>query len=228
MVAADGANSVVRGDAGFGLRRWAYDQSAFVTTLSHERPHGDTSTEFHTPGGPFTLVPLPGDRSSLVWVGRPDEVARWAGMDPGPLAREIEHRAHKILGRMSVDGPRGTFPLEGLVARQFGRGNIVLVGEAGHRFPPIGAQGLNLGVRDVATLHGLLEGARQTGTLAGLGDVYDTRRRLDVNVRSVGVDLLNRSLLSDFMPVAGLRALGVAAVRNVGPLRRAMMRVGLG
>jgi len=228
VVAADGAHSLVRQEAGLDVKRWRYDQSAFVTTLSHERPHGNASTEFHKASGPFTLVPLPGHRSSLVWVGRPDEVARWAAADPGPLAREIERRAHFILGRVSVDGPRGVVPMEGMIARHFGRGGIVLVGEAAHRFPPIGAQGLNLGLRDAAVLHRLLAEARATGALTGVADAYDRRRRVDVAARTIGVDLLNRSLLTEAPPVAALRAAAMTAARNVGPLRRAMMRAGLG
>ncbi|MEM7694420.1 MAG: FAD-dependent monooxygenase [Pseudomonadota bacterium] len=228
VVAADGSESIVREAAGIAVRRWTYDQAAFVTTLSHERPHGNTSVEFHTPAGPFTLVPLPGDRSSLVWVGRPDEAARWAGMDPGPLAREIERRAFSMLGRMAVDGPRGVIPMEAMVARAFGRGNIVLVGEAAHRFPPIGAQGLNLGMRDVTVLHKLLGEARARRSLSGVASAYDRRRTVDVNARTVGVDLLNRSLLSDLVPLSAARAVALAAARNSPFLRRQLMRAGLG
>jgi 2-octaprenyl-6-methoxyphenol hydroxylase len=227
VVAADGSRSLVREKAGIAVRRWTYDQSAFVTTLAHARPHGNTSTEFHAPGGPFTLVPLPGDRSSLVWVDRPEEVDRVVALDPGPLAREIERRAHNILGRMSVDGPRGTIPMEGMVAHSFGTGAVVLVGEAGHRFPPIGAQGLNLGLRDVEILRELLG----RGGKAGLEDAagrYDRRRRLDVGTRTLGVDVLNRSLLSDAPPFAVLRTVGLTAAHGIGPLRRTMMRLGLG
>ncbi|MEM0907587.1 MAG: FAD-dependent monooxygenase [Pseudomonadota bacterium] len=228
LVAADGAHSLVREEAGLGVRRWQYDQAAFVTTLSHERPHGDTSTEFHTPAGPFTLVPLPGERSSLVWVGRPDDIARISKLDPGPLARAIEAQAHNILGRMAVDGPRGVIPMEGLIAKTLGKGHVVLVGEAGHRFPPIGAQGLNLGLRDVDVLHKLLGTAREKGHLDGVADAYGRTRKLDVVARTVGVDLLNRSLLSAAMPVSALRVLGVAAARNIPTVRRAMMQFGLG
>lgn len=228
VVGADGFHSLVRDEMGFGARRWSYPQSALATTLAHERPHGDTSVEFHTAHGPFTLVPLPGERSSLVWVDRPQETARRAALAPEALAREIEQRAHFVLGAMRVDGPCGTFALEGLVATRFGRANVVLVGEAGHRFPPIGAQGLNLGLRDVATLGELLTAARENGTLAGLADAYDHRRRLDVGVRTVGVDLLNRSLLSSFVPVSAVRTLALSAARTVGPLRRTMMRLGIG
>lgn len=228
VIAADGSQSVVRDAVGIEARRWTYEQAAFVTTLSHERPHGDTSVEFHTAGGPFTLVPLPGDRCSLVWVGRPDEAERWAAMDPGPLAREIERRAHTMLGRMAVDGPRGVIPMEAMVAKSFGKGNVVLVGEAAHRFPPIGAQGLNLGMRDVTTIHKLLGEARAKRSLAGTAAAYDRRRKVDVNARTVGVDLLNRSLLSEFVPLSAARAVALAAARNSGFLRRQLMRAGLG
>ena len=239
VVGADGADSVVRTQAGIPARRWRYDQAAFVTTLTHDRDHANVSTEFHTAGGPFTLVPLPGRRSSLVWVGRPDEVARWARLDAGPLAREIEHRAHRILGRMEVDGPRGTFPMSALLAQRFGREGVVLVGEAGHRFPPIGAQGLNLGMRDVAVLRELLadahaashlsdDGRGSGSALEGVAERYDRRRRLDVNARTFSVDLMNRSLLTEAMPVAALRAGALAAARRFGPLRKALMRTGLG
>jgi 2-octaprenyl-6-methoxyphenol hydroxylase len=227
VIAADGSRSMVREAAGIDVRRWTYEQTAFVTTLSHERPHGNTSTEFHAPGGPFTLVPLPGERSSLVWVDRPEEVDRVVGLDPGPLAREIERRAHFILGRMSVDGPRGTIAMEGMVANAFGDGAVVLVGEAGHRFPPIGAQGLNLGLRDVAILHDLLGRAGTIG-LDSVASRYDRRRRVDVGTRTLGVDLLNRSLLSEALPFAVLRTAGLTAAHSIGPLRRTMMRLGLG
>ena len=223
VVAADGANSTIRSEAAIGARRWSYDQSAFVTTLAHERPHNDTSVEFHTAAGPFTLVPLPGLRSSLVWVGRPDETARRARLDPGPLAREIEGRARGTLGRMTVDGPRGVLKLEAIVAHRLGAGSLVLAGEAAHKFPPIGAQGLNLGYRDVAVLRELL-----SRPLAQVPAEYDRRRRADVVLRALSVELLNRSLLTGFfVPTLG-RVLGLAAARNVGPLRRAMMRFGLG
>ncbi|WP_420392791.1 FAD-dependent monooxygenase [Acuticoccus sp.] len=226
VVAADGAQSLVRDAAGIRARRWSYRQAAFVTTLSHERSHGNASLEFHTPSGPFTLVPLPGERSSLVWVGRPEEAERWSRLDPGPLAREIERRAHNVLGRMSVDGPRGVIPMDGLVALTFGARGVVLVGEAAHRFPPIGAQGLNLGFRDVAALAGLLR--RRDVGLADLPARYDVRRRTDVALRTASVDLLNRSLLTGaFLPTAA-RAAALSAARGVGPLRRAMMRFGLG
>jgi 2-octaprenyl-6-methoxyphenol hydroxylase len=129
---------------------------------------------------------------------------------------------------MTVDGPRGTIPMEGMIAHSFGSGRVVLVGEAGHRFPPIGAQGLNLGLRDVSILHELLERARRTGDLEGVPGRYDRRRRLDVGARTLGVDLLNRSLLSSALPFTMLRTAGLTVASGISPLRRTMMRLGLG
>ncbi|RAI00604.1 UbiH/UbiF family hydroxylase [Acuticoccus sediminis] len=228
VVAADGAESFVREAAGLSVRRWAYRQSAFVTTLSHERPHGGVSVEFHTPAGPFTLVPLKGERSSLVWVARPEEAERWAAMDPGPLAREIEKRCHAFLGHMAIDGPRGVIPMAGHVAPRMGAGRVVLVSEAGHRFPPIGAQGLNLGFRDIATLQTLLRHARPDRDLAGIPERYHIRRRTDVSLRTASVDVLNRSLLTGAFVPSTARAVALSAARGIPPLRRAMMRFGLG
>lgn len=228
VVGADGIHSLVRREAGVGARRWSYDQSAFVTTLTHERAHGNASIEIHTRAGPFTLVPLPGRRSSLVWVSRPHEAERRAALDPGPLAREIEAQAHCVLGRMEVDGPRAVIAMEGMMADRFATDGVVLVGEAAHRLPPIGAQGLNLGLRDVATLRELLLAAQAGGTLAGVPAAFDRRRRFDVGSRTAAIDALNRALLSDALPLAVARTAVLTVARGLAPLRHTMVRFGLG
>lgn len=226
-VAADGANSPTREAAGLSVRRWHYDQAALVATLEHSRPHLGNSTEFHTPTGPFTLVPLPGHRSSLVWIERPAVAARLAALDDATLAATIEQRAHSILGEMALDGPRGVLPLEGHIAHHFAGNRVALVGEAGHRFPPIGAQGLNLGIRDAADLARLVRRAEDPGAPAVL-DAYDRARRFDAGTRTAGVDLFNRSLLADALPVQCLRSVGLWATGRIPPLRRFAMRHGLG
>ena len=152
IVAADGRRSRIRDSVGIPVSEWRYDQAALVVNLRHARGHEDTSTEFHTETGPFTLVPLPGNRSSLVWVDRPAESRRRTTIDEAALAAEIEVRSASILGAITIDGPRQVFPLSGMNAARFAAGRAALVGEAAHLFPPIGAQGLNLGYRDVADL----------------------------------------------------------------------------
>ena len=207
-----------------------YPQVALTLNLGHARPHNGISTEFHTETGPFTLVPLPGLRSSLVCVLDPDGAEEIGALDAPALSMEIERRAHSILGKMSVEGGRGLFPLAVETAQSFGRDRIALVGEAAHVIPPIGAQGLNLGLRDAATIAELVVEARQDGADVGSNELlarYDRMRRTDVTNRAVAVDVLNRSLLSDFLPVQGARGFGLYLLDRIAPLRRAVMREGV-
>ncbi|MEL6750588.1 MAG: UbiH/UbiF family hydroxylase [Pseudomonadota bacterium] len=227
-VAADGRNSVLREAASIQTRRWSYPQVALVTTFAHSLPHQGISTEFHTETGPFTQVPLPPTadakhRSSLVWVVRPEQVARIRALDRFAASREIESKMQSMLGEVSVEVDLQGFPLTGMTATQFGANGVALIGESAHVFPPIGAQGFNLGVEDIAQLSQVLSAGPENALAE-----YDRRRRIDVGARTAGVDLLNRSLLTDFLPVQAARAAGVAALSQFGMLRRAIMRQGLG
>ena len=225
VVGADGRKSRIRESAGIGVRTWSYPQSALVLNFSHERPHGNVSTEFHTESGPFTQVPLPGGRrSSLVWVLPPKEAARLRDLPAEDLARAVEGRMQSMLGKVSVEGGAQSFPLSGMTADRFGKGRFVLIGEAAHAFPPIGAQGLNLSLRDIMTLRDLLKDHAQDETL---GERFDRRRQADIRSRTLSVDLLNRSLLSDFLPVQFLRSAGLHLLSALGPLRTVVMREGI-
>src|SRR5262249_45637236 len=158
--------------------------------LTHARPHDDTSTEFHTAHGPFTLVPLPGRRSSLVCVLDPAHAAALAAMNDAELSAEIERRAHSLLGAMQAETGRGIFPLATDPADAFARERIALIGEAAHLVPPIGAQGLNLGLRDGATIAECVADARRAHGDIGAADVlagYDAQRRADVMSRTIAV-----------------------------------------
>jgi 2-octaprenyl-6-methoxyphenol hydroxylase len=231
-IGADGRRSLARAAAGIATDGQSYPQTALALNLTHARPHRNVATEFHTRTGPFTLVPLPGSRSSLVWVVEPPEAAALVTQDEAALAAEIERRSHSILGKISVEGGRGAgaFPLAIETARAFAGNRIALIGEAAHVMPPIGAQGLNLGLRDAATIAELVVDGRRTGADIGSPDLlarYDGMRRIDVASRTMAIDLLNRSLLSDFVPLAGLRGFGLYLLDRVGPLRRALMREGV-
>ena len=209
VVAADGRNSVLREAAGIDVRRWSYPQTAVVMNFAHSRPHGQISNEFHTESGPFTQVPLPGNRSSLVWVNRPEDADKLMQMSLDELARRVEDRMQSMLGTVTIDQPAQAWPLSGMTANRFGKGPLVLIGEAGHVFPPIGAQGLNLSLRDIMTFLNLFT-ASENGSV--IGDRFDARRRADVLSRTASVDLLNRSLLSSFLPVQMVRAAGLQLV----------------
>jgi 2-octaprenyl-6-methoxyphenol hydroxylase len=226
VVAADGRTSAVREAAGLTTRTWSYPQVALALNLRHTRSHRDTSTEFHTEGGPMTLVPLPGRRSSLVGVVPPGDAERLAGFDDAEFALDIERRCHSVLGRFELEGPRSFWPLSGLVAESLTRGRVALIGEAAHVMPPIGAQGFNLTMRDIAALRDATGGDADPGAPSVLSS-YEAQRRVDVGTRTAAVDALNRSLLSDFLPVQVGRGLGLFLLDRVAPLRRQAIRLGL-
>jgi 2-octaprenyl-6-methoxyphenol hydroxylase len=230
VVAADGRRSLCRSAAGIEMREHRYPQSALTLSFAHSRPHNNTSTEFHTASGPFTLVPLPGQRSSLVWVVHPRSIDTIRSLDETALASEIERRAHSILGKITLEGSRGLFPLSSSVAERFADKRIALVVEAGHVIPPIGAQGLNLGLRDAAALAEIACDTLRLDDDPGAPEAlarYDAARRQDVGRRALAVDLLNRSLLTDFLPVQSARGFGLYLLDRIGPLRRAVMREGV-
>jgi 2-octaprenyl-6-methoxyphenol hydroxylase len=230
VIGADGQRSLCRAAAGIGTRRHAYPQTALTLNFAHTRPHHDTATEFHTESGPFTLVPLPGQRSSLVCVLDPARADTLAAMVGAELSTEVERRSHSVLGKITVEPGRGLFPLAVETADSFARSRIALVGEAAHVVPPIGAQGLNLGLRDAATLVEVIADARRQNLDVGSPGVlgrYDAGRRADATSHRVAIDLLNRSLLTDFLPVHGIRGLSLYLVDRIGPLRRALMREGV-
>jgi 2-octaprenyl-6-methoxyphenol hydroxylase len=227
VIGADGRASKVRESAGIGTRRWAYPQTAVVLNFKHSLPHGNVSTEFHTESGPFTQVPLPGQRSSLVWVVKPQEAERLLSLSPQALSVEVETRMQSMLGEVTVEPDPQSWPLSSLIADRFGKARVALVGEAAHAFPPIGAQGLNLSLRDVIELVEILTAAPDRAIPPDAGDRFNRRRRADIMSRTLGVDLLNRSLLSDFLPVQMVRAAGLHLLTAVPPLRNLMMREGV-
>lgn len=227
VVAADGRNSLARDAAGIKTRRWHYPQTAVVCSFNHKIPHQNISTEFHTEDGPFTQVPLPGNRSSLVWVASPLRAKNLMALDTELLAREIETKMQSMLGEITVDTKQQAWPLSGLVPLKFAAKRTILIGEAAHVFPPIGAQGLNLGTRDVETLISALNKDKQDAGSDRVIRAYDSGRRPDILARTGSVDVLNRTLLSDFLPAQIIRGTGLEVLRVVPPLRAFFMREGL-
>lgn len=227
VIGADGRRSIVREAAGIDVRTWSYPQTALVMNFRHTLPHRNVSTEFHTESGPFTQVPLPGNRSSLVWVLTPAEADAARDLPLETLSRKVEERMQSLLGAVEVEDGVQAWPLSGMMAKQFGKGRAALIGEAGHVFPPIGAQGLNLSLRDIIALQDILEPAAGASIPSDAGSRFDRRRRVDVSSRTMSVDLLNRSLLSDFLPVQMLRAAGLHLLSALPPLRGLVMREGV-
>jgi 2-octaprenyl-6-methoxyphenol hydroxylase len=230
-VAADGRTSRAPAAAGIAVETWDYPQTALVCSFGHSRPHAGTVNELHRQTGPLTTVPLPGQRSALVWVEAPDAARRLAGLGDGPFAEALEEALQGVLGSIGPVGPRALHDLGGRRAERMARARVALVGEAAHVVPPIGAQGLNLGLRDAAVLADVLAEARARGEDIGAEAAlaaYDRARRADVAARSLSIDLLNRSLIADLVPVDMLRGLAAHAVASFAPLRRALMQEGTG
>jgi len=175
-------------------------------------------------------VPLPGDRCSVVWVTSPTEAERLMALDDQELSEAIEAQSHSILGRTAVEPGRHKFPLAIERPAHIAKNRIALVGEPAHVVPPIGAQGLNMGLRDAADLADIVQEALGLGEDPGLPQVlqrYAAARRSDIASRTFAIDVANRSLLSDLLPVQTARAAGLHLIGALGPLRRLAMREGL-
>ncbi|MBX3570263.1 MAG: UbiH/UbiF family hydroxylase [Rhizobiaceae bacterium] len=226
-VAADGRNSPARLAAGIRTSLRPYPQSALALTFEHARPHGHISTEFHTEAGPFTQVPLPGNRSSLVWVTTSHEAEETARLSLESLSLAVETRMASMLGKVTVAEGCQVYPLAASLPDRFAARRVALVGEAAHLFPPIGAQGLNLGIRDVQNLVEVAARNRDDPGAARATAAYDRARRPDIVARTGAVSLLNRSLLSDFLPMQVSRTAGLALLGTFAPLRGFFMREGL-
>ncbi|MGI9366417.1 MAG: UbiH/UbiF family hydroxylase [Rhizobiaceae bacterium] len=233
VVAADGSESSCRAAAGIDVRQWSYPQTAIVLNFTHSLPHGGVSAEFHTETGPFTQVPLPStkssqNRSSLVWLVEPQRANELLQMNLGDLSDLIEDKLQSCYGKCFIERQPAAIPMKGMTAHRFAANRIALVGEAGHVFPPIGAQGFNLGLRDIRSLTvALALNPEDPGAAEGLSS-YNGDRRRDVNSRTIGVDLMNRSLLTDFLPVQLVRTAGLSALGSVSLLRKIAMLQGLG
>ena len=247
LIGADGRNSLSRQVAGIETRSWRYDQTALVCNFQHTRDHDNISTEFHRPPGPLTTVPLPGQNSSLVWVEKPQKAAELKQRTDPDFISELEERLHGMLGSIVHVGRRATFPLAGMHADTFARNRILLVGEAAHLIPPIGAQGLNLAIRDCAALTKILRDVQSSDAeIAKEPDrenepdypkdpghphrleAYNQARKADIRSRSAAVDLMNRSLISGFVPLQAFRSLGLHLIKGFGPIKKFFMEQGLG
>jgi 2-octaprenyl-6-methoxyphenol hydroxylase len=226
-VAADGRMSAARDAAGISAARRDYPQSALVLNFGHSREHGSVSTEFHTETGPFTQVPLPGRRSSLVWVVAPETAAELSALSDAELSVRVEDRMQSILGRVEVEPGRQIYPLSAILPSTIAANRVALVGEAAHVFPPIGAQGMNLGIRDVADLvETAIDHRDDPGSDKALSH-YRSARRPDVLARQTAVNALNMSLLSDLIPSQLARSAGLGLLAAISPLRGFFMREGM-
>lgn len=230
VVGADGKKSLVRAAAGFRAREHGFRQSALVCDLELGRPIGGTSVEFHYPRGPFTLVPAGGNRANLVWIDDRNVLKAAQASGQAGLREIFLEKSQRLFGDIQLATPAFIFPLSNISVDRAGANGVVLVGEAAHAFPPIGAQGLNLGLRDVEDLAAALAAAgTRTGDWAvKVSEDYASRRRVDLGRTGAMVDVLFRSLLAGMLPAQVLRAGGVWALKLFPPLRKQAIGLGMG
>jgi 2-octaprenyl-6-methoxyphenol hydroxylase len=231
VAAADGQNSPLRRGAGIGTVETRYRQVGIVTTVRHERPHRGIAVEHFLPAGPFAILPMRGNRSSIVWTERSELAARLVGLPDAAFAAELEARFGDFLGMVEPNGPRWTYPLGVMLADRYIARRLALVGEAAHVIHPIAGQGLNLGIRDVAALAELVIDTRRLGLDIGDNALlagYQRWRHFDTLTLAAVTDGLNRLFSNSIAPVQLARDLGFAVVHRVPPLKRLLMRDAMG
>ena len=226
-VAADGRNSPARDAAGLQTIGWDYGQTGLVSTVEHELPHEGVAQEYFLPGGPFAILPMVGNRSSLVWTEKTEDAKAILALDDAAFADEMRARFGDYLGACAPVGPRWSYPLTLQLARDYIRPRLALIGDAAHGIHPIAGQGLNLGLRDVAAAAEVVVDAARLGLDIGALDVlerYQRWRRFDNVALSLLMDGLNRLFSNDIGPVRLARDLGLGVVSRIGPARRFFMR----
>jgi 2-octaprenyl-6-methoxyphenol hydroxylase len=229
--AADGASSPLRRAAHIRTIEWRYPQTAIVTTVRHERPHAGIAVEHFLPAGPFAILPMTGNRSSIVWTERTALAARLMALPEGDFANELSARFGDFLGTVEPVAPRWSYPVGLMLAERYIAPRLALVGEAAHVIHPIAGQGLNLGIRDVAALAELIVEARKIGLDIGdeaLLQRYQRWRRFDAALLAAITDGLNRLFSNSSRPLRLIRDVGLAAVNRLPPVKRFLMRDAMG
>ncbi len=234
IIGADGKKSFVRQSMGIGTNQRDHKQSALVCDLSLERPLNGESVEYHYDNGPFTLVPAGGNKANLVWVENEDILAQVKAKSPQGIRDILQEKSKNLFGHISLDTGVFVFPLSTFEADKLGMEGVVLVGEAGHAFPPIGAQGLNLSLRDVKDLLVCLSDNAQDSFPSmqdwadKVSQEYAQKRKVDIKRTKTMVDTLFSSLLSELLPAQALRTGGIWALKSIPPLRKYAFQLGMG
>ena len=231
IIGAEGRRSPTREQAGIKITQWPYKQTGIVCTVAHEKPHDNVAHERFLAAGPFAILPLTGNRSSIVWTERDELVAGLMALDDDAFLVELKSRFGDFLGKLEVVGPRWAYPLSLQYAERATGHRLALAGDAAHGMHPIAGQGLNMGLRDVAVLAEVLTDARRLGLDPGDGTVlesYERWRRFDNTLMLAMTDMLNKLFSNDITPVRLARDLGLAAVNRMPPLKKVFMQHAMG
>ncbi len=232
VIAADGRDSALRAAAGISVKTTRYGQKALAFAVTHPVPHQNVSTEIHRSGGPFTLVPLPDHQghpsSAVVWMEAGPEIARLAALPVPAFEEAIFARSCGILGPLTLASQRSVWPIIAQIADRMAAERVALMAEASHVLPPIGAQGLNMSLADLATLLNLARAAPDDLGSRMMLDAYHRARHLEVSARVRGIDMLNRASMLGAPLLRDLRAGTLNALYALPPLRHTLMKAGLG
>jgi 2-octaprenyl-6-methoxyphenol hydroxylase len=231
LVGCDGKTSSVASRAGIRRTGWRYGQTSLVCAIAHEKPHDGTAHQFFMPPGPLAILPLPGNRSSIVWTETDAEAARIQALDDLGYLEELRPRFGDFLGEISLAGKRFTYPLELSIAQRFVGERVALLGDAAHAVHPIAGQGLNAGLKDVAALAEVLVDARRRGEDFGRIDVltrYQQWRRFDTATLALATDTFNRLFSNDNSVLRMVRDLGLGLTNAMPGLRRGFIREAAG
>ncbi len=232
VIAADGRGSRVRAAAGIDVRTTRYGQKAITFAVTHDLPHDNISTEVHRTGGPFTLVPLPDHDgrpcSSVVWMEAGPDAMRLAALPQDAFEAAATDRAAWLYGPLRLVSKRQVWPIISQIADRMAATRVALIAEAAHVVPPIGAQGLNMSLADTAYLLDLAIARPEGLGDSAMLDAYHRRRWPEVRARVAGVDALNRASIAGSPLLHDLRVAGIKALHGVTPVRRTLMRLGLG
>ena len=227
VIAADGRESPLRARMGIPVVGWSYPQTGIVATVEHDKPHHGVAYEHFLPSGPFAILPMTGNRSSLVWTEDKKKAPALLALDETGFQAELARRFGDHLGAVRGAGPRWSYPLSFHIARDFVQPRFALAGDCAHGIHPIAGQGLNLGLKDAAALTEVLLDAARLGRDIGALDTlkrYERWRRFDSVTLGVSTDALNRLFSNDLAPLRLLRDLGLGVVDAIGPARRFFMR----
>ena len=231
VVGADGRGSIARESAGIALRRRAYDQTALICNIGHEYPHNGLAVESFTPGGPFAVLPLTGNRSSIVWSERADRAKLYAKLPDDAFTAELQRRVGEFLGKVHLVSGRAAYPLSIMLADRMIDRRLALIGETIHAIHPIAGQGLNLSLRDVAALAEVVVDQYRVGLDVGAEDVlsrYQRWRRFDTLLLAGVCDSLVHLFSNDLPPLRVARQLGLGAVNRMPALKGFFMRHAMG
>jgi 2-octaprenyl-6-methoxyphenol hydroxylase len=230
-VAADGQNSALRGMAGIKLVRWESGQAAITGTIAHEQPHDGRAVQHFLPSGPFAMLPMTGNRSSIVWTERKEAAQQIMALGEAGMIAEIEQRAGGRLGRLSLPGRLASYPLAMTLARAYVRPRVALAGDAAHGLHWIAGQGLNHGLKDAAALTEVLVDAARLGL--DIGDLavlerYERWRRFDSATSAATAAALNLLFSRENTPLRMVRQFGLGLVDRLPPLKSALVREAAG